>query len=77
MDSIMHCDCGVDMDEDHDSDCLVGAIHGIAHNLERLGNNNAGTSMGAIEGLGLAITNAADVVAAGMSEIANSEKVDS
>ena len=52
----LHCLCSVDGGEatrdDHRFDCLVGSIHAVAGALRHLGNNDAATSMGAIEALG-------------------------
>jgi hypothetical protein len=71
MSEALHCDCGVERDGSHETDCLVGAVHGVARALRLLGNHDAATSMGAIEALGLTITNAAVTVAAGLGEIAD------
>ena len=47
-----YCDCNCqDEANSHNNDCLIGAIHGVAHALRLLGNADAATSMGAIESL--------------------------
>ena len=48
----LHCNCDVEDNHSHETDCLVGAIHGVAYALKLLGNADATTSMGAIEALG-------------------------
>ena len=48
----LHCNCNVEDNHSHETDCLVGAIHGVAYALKLLGNADATTSMGAIEALG-------------------------
>ena len=55
MSEALHCDCGVERNDSHETDCLVGAIHGVARSLRLLGNHDAATSMGAIEALGLVV----------------------
>ena len=55
MSEALHCDCGVERNDSHESDCLVGAIHGVACALRLLGNADAATSMGAIEAFGLVV----------------------
>ena len=64
MSEALHCDCGVERNDSHESDCLVGAIHGVAYALKLLGNADAATSMGAIEAFGL-------VVRDGLTDISN------
>ena len=75
MSKVLHCDCDVNEDKTeyffHFPDCLVGAVLTVARALTALGNNDAATSMGAIEALGLTIINAAVTVAAGLGEIAD------
>jgi len=67
----LHCLCSVDGGEatrdDHRFDCLVGSIHAVAGALRLLANNDAATSMGAIEALGA-------VVQEGFGDIARAMK---
>ena len=64
MSDALHCNCDVnDAVAEHIPDCLVGAVHAVARALRLLGNNDAATSMGAIEALGV-------VVADGLMDIA-------
>ena len=55
----LHCLCGVDgltaTRDEHRLNCLVGSIHAVAGALRLLGNNDAATSMGAIEALGAVV----------------------
>ena len=68
MSKVLHCDCDVNEDKTeyffHFPDCLVGAVLTVAHALTVLGNNDAATSMGAIEALGV-------VVRDGLADISN------
>ena len=52
----LHCHCSVEATrDDHRLDCLVGSIHAVAGALRLLDNNDAATSMGAIEALGAVV----------------------
>ena len=53
MSDALHCNCFVNESPvaEHIPDCLVGAVLTVARALTALGNNDAATSMGAIEAL--------------------------
>jgi len=55
MSEALHCDCETENNHNHETDCLVGAIHGVAFALRLLGNADAATSMGAIEAFGAVV----------------------
>ena len=71
MSDELHCLCFVaerPMAE-HMPDCLVGAVLTVARALTALGNNDAATSMGAIEALGAVVRDGlADITNAMMGE---------
>jgi len=66
MSDALHCNCFVNEspEAEHIPDCLVGAVLTVARALTALGNNDAATSMGAIEALGV-------VVRDGLADISN------
>ena len=55
MNESLHCNCDVDDNHSHETDCLVGAIHEVAYALRLLGNADAATSMGAFEAFGAVV----------------------
>jgi len=56
MDNGWSCGCDCESTENfHDNSCLVGAVHLVANALRLLGNADALTSMGGLEGLGKAV----------------------